>query len=62
MQEDFDEESSTESKEEDTPTKDESMMPPYPEDTRQLIDVADLARKEFTEAETNFNEVDKQIQ
>ncbi|KAK7940493.1 hypothetical protein WMY93_003819 [Mugilogobius chulae] len=40
---------------------DEGTMPPYDEETQQLIDVAQKARDEFDEAERALREVDDQI-
>lgn len=36
-------------------------MPPYPEETQQLIKLADAARTEHSDAEQEFNNVNNQI-
>lgn len=48
----------TQEKKED---EDEGTMPPYDEETQQLIDAAQKARDEFDEAERGLREVDDQI-
>ncbi|XP_067943914.1 glucosidase 2 subunit beta-like [Watersipora subatra] len=62
-EDDFDEEGDEGGDDQESSSSaDDVMMPPYPDETRQLMDIADAARKEFTDADNEFNNVDRQIQ